>query len=186
MSERTFSLRVNSNVKAFTAELRRSGLTSPAQRRDAARALNVSVARGREAVARAITKRYRLTQEFVLGAIEMEYATADRLVATLTVRGHPLSVARFDPRQTPAGVAVNITSGKTIKGAFVRTLKTKAGSEFQVVFMRKGRARYPVKALKTIDVPGVFSREEAQAVLDAVANESFDAEFVRELGLLLE
>jgi hypothetical protein len=114
-----------------------------------------------------------------------------RLEVALMVHGRPLSLGRFEPRIDKRGagkgqLSVKITGArKVVAGAFVTSMKDKGGSEYSVVFRRVGKDRYPIEALKTIDVPGVFSREEAQAVLEETAVEVFDAEFVRQLELIL-
>lgn len=185
-SKPAFRVRVTSNAKALSATIRSSGLTGPAQLRAAVRALNLAATKARTAVAHAIVERYKLKYGDVLALLQIEHASVDRLVVALKVSGRPLSVARFDPRQVKAGVSVNIKgSRKTIKGAFVRALTNKAGDEYSVVFIRVGNARYPLKALKTIDIPGAFSRDDAQQVIEATAVEVFETEFVRQLDLLL-
>lgn len=186
MAKSPFRLRVRSNVRALIADMRSSGLTQSAQSRAVVRALNLAATRARTAVAREITKRYKMKYGYVLDLIQIEHASPDRLLVALKVSGRPLSVARFEPRQVRAGVSVNITrSRKLIKGAFIRTLTNKSGDEYLIVFKRVGDARYPLKAIKTVDIPGTFSRDEAQAVIESVAVEVFETEFVRQLDLLL-
>lgn len=186
MSNRLFNVRVTSNANAVIADIRASGLTTDAQNRAAARALNLAATRARTAAARQITARYKMKYGTVLDIIKIEHASADRLIVALTVSGRPLSVASFDARQMRDGVSVNIRgTRKTIKGAFIRKLQSGSGDDYQVVFMRVGAARYPLKAIKTVDVPGVFSREEAQALVDATAIDVFESEFLRQLELLM-
>jgi hypothetical protein len=66
---------------------------------------------------------------------------------------------------------VNIAHGrKVVPGAFIAKMHDRDGAEYFVVFRRvsKDTKRYPIEALKTVDVPGMFSREEVQDLLEAI------------------
>jgi hypothetical protein len=190
MAGAQFQLKVASNVKAIIDDAR--GITTAEQNRAAARALNRAAERARTATIRKIRDRYPgIKREWIADAIDIRRASEARLEVALMVRGRPLSLGRFDPRiaQRGAGkgqLSVKITgTRKVVAGAFVTSMKDKSGSQYSVVFRRVGKDRYPIEALKTIDIPGVFSREEAQAILEETAVEVFDAEFVRQLELIL-
>lgn len=135
-----------------------------------------------------IRKRYKVSNQAVMATIVIKYATPEHLTCMLSVRGRPLSVARFNARQVRAGVAVSIMSSrKTIKGAFLRTLTKKAGDDtYDVVFKRTGKERLPIKAIKTVDMPGMFSREEVLLALEKAVDAKFNDEFVRQLNLILK
>lgn len=177
---------VRSNARQIIAQAKADGLTRAHQRRSAARALNRAGEGARTEATRKIAERYRIKRALALEAISIQKATPENLVVRLTVRGRPFSLARFDPRVRKGGVVtVNVKgSRKVVKGGFARTLSSRNGL-YQVIFKREGDARYPLKALKTVDMPGVFSREEVQQHLEQAANERFDREFVRQLDLAL-
>lgn len=176
---------VRSNAKSIIAEI--DGLTHGEQRRAIARALNRAAEGVRTDASREIRGTYRVKKATVDKAFSTQRATAESLVAIVTVRGRPLSLAGFGARQTRKGVTVNVKgTRKLIPGAFIQRLKDARGDEYEVVFKREGRARYPIKALKTIDVPGVFSRDEIQRIVDAAARGRFEVELPRQIAYLLK
>jgi hypothetical protein len=181
---------VRSNAKAVIAEI--NGLTYGGTRLATSRALNRAIGGVETDASREIRKTYRLKKATVDKSFSERRATPGALVAILVVSGRPLSLASFSPTQVKAtrrsggGVFVNIKgTRKLVPGAFIQTLSTKKGDEYQVVFKRVGKARYPIKALKTVDIPGVFSKDEIQAVIDAAAEERFETELHRQIAYLL-
>jgi hypothetical protein len=123
-------------------------------------ALNKTTDGARVDASREIRARFKVKVATVNKAFFIQKASPQRWVAVLNIKGRPLSLAGFGPRQTKRGVSVSVKGvRKLIPGAFLRTLKTKDDDEYTVVFMRKGKARYPLKALKTVDLPGLFKLE---------------------------
>jgi uncharacterized protein YjiS (DUF1127 family) len=177
-------LKVTSNVRKLVGEMRADrALTRAGEAALASRSINRAGERARTAAARKIVGRYRLKYRAVLELLQLWKASPDRLVLEIRVRGRPLSVARFSPKATrTGGVTVDIKGArKTVRGGFERQLRSKTGDEYSVVFKRVGAGRYPIKAVKTVDMPGVFAREEVVALLEATANDVFEREFVRQL-----
>lgn len=174
------NVRARSNSADVRADLQR-------MKRDVrtavAASLNVAAAAIQTQGTSGITQRYRIAEARVDRAFSLVLASANTLRAVVDVRGRPLSLAAFNARQVAAGVVVNIKGqDKLIRGAFLKTLRTNRGSEYQVVFVREGKARYPIKALKTIDLPGAFSRTELQRAIDKRGFEAFQAELNRRLS----
>lgn len=178
------SLSVASNASAIMAEL--DDLTSGKQRVAIMRALNRAGDGVRTDASREIRRVYRVKKSTVDKAFSVGRASAERLQVVVTITGRPLSLAGFDPKQTRKGVTVNIKGQrKLIPHAFIRTLRTKKGEEYDVVFIRTGDGRFPVKALKTVDVPGAFTREDVLAVVNSATFERFDTELDRQMKYLL-
>lgn len=176
---------VRSNTKAHIAEI--DGLLRGGQRRAIARALNRAGDGVHTDASTEIRKVYKVKKQTVDKAFSLQRATPDSLIAIVTVRGRPLSLAGFGARQTRRGVTVNVKGArKLIPGAFIQRLKDARGDEYEVVFTRVGAARYPIKALKTIDVPGVFSREDILRAVDAAAFRRFEVELPRQLAYYLK
>jgi hypothetical protein len=176
---------VRSNAKAIIAEI--DGLLYGGQRRAIARALNRAADGVQTDASREIRGIYKLKKATVDKAFSVKRATPDNHVAVVTVRGRPLSLAGFGARQTKKGVTVNVKgTRKLIPGAFIQRLKDARGDEYEVVFIRQGASRYPIKALKTIDVPGVFSRDEILQAVDAAAFRRFEIELPRQIAYLLK
>lgn len=68
---------------------------------------------------------------------------------------------------------------KMIKGAFI-------GNDGRTVFIREGKARLPIKALNTIDVPQMFNTQRINSVVRATLLKRFEANFKRELRAVLQ
>jgi hypothetical protein len=129
-----------------------------------------------------IRKTYRIKKATVDRAFNTQRATAGSLTAIVRVRGRPLSLAGFGARtnKRAGGVSVDVKgTRKVIRGAFLRTLRTGYDNEYQVVFIREGKSRYPIKALKTVDVPGLFIMQDINAAVVEGVNDRFEKEFQR-------
>lgn len=68
---------------------------------------------------------------------------------------------------------------KAIKGAFI-------GNAGRTVFIRTGKARKPIKALNTIDVPQMFNTRRVNKVVKQVMLDKFPTNFERELRSVLK
>lgn len=168
-------LNVSQTARGFIASV--DALKSGQMNRAIAMALNRTADGVRVDSSREIRKRYRIKVATVNKTFSFQRATADRLVAVVQVRGRPLSLGGFDPRQTRRGVTVNVKgSRKLIAHAFLRILKTDRGDSYSVVFIRKGRSRYPIQALKTVDVPGLFVLEDINQSVRGQAFDRFESE----------
>lgn len=129
-----------------------------------------------------ILTRYRMKPTSVTRAFRLVLATPNTLSIVVSVAGYALSVAGFMARQERTGVSVDIKGQrKIIRGAFAQTMRSSRGDEYQVVFMRKGKDRYPIKALKTVDVPGAFNRTDVQQIVDERAFSRFQEELSRRI-----
>lgn len=179
-------LNLRTNMDKLVADL---NLEKSAHRTAALRALNEAATGRRTDAARALRDRYRnLKAKDAREAFDVRFATRNSLSAVITVRGRPFSLARFFVRQNlkkGGGAVVNIKGQrKTIKTAFVQQMKSKAGDDFNVVFVREGKNRYPLKALRTIDLPNAVNIKELREILEAQTGARFDKEFERQLLLL--
>ena len=181
------TINLRSNMQELVRDL---DLEKKEHRLAAQRALNTA-ARGRVTDAsRALRDRYpSLKARDAKDAFDLRLASRENLTAVVAVRGRPFSVARFFVRQdlkAGGGAVVNIKgSRKTIKTAFVRQMKNKAGDDYNVVFVREGKSRYPPKALRTIDLPNAVNIKELREILEQQTGERFDREFIRQLDLAL-
>lgn len=175
---------VKSNAGAIVAEI--DGLTHGEQRLAMSRALNRAAEGVRTDASSKIRETYKVKKATVDKAFGVSKSSPDRLQAVVSVNGRPLSLAGFGARQTKKGVTVNVKgTRKLIPHAFIRTLTTSKGDEYEVVFLRQGKSRYPIKALKTVDVPGIFNKADLQKAIDAGAFERFETTLTQQLGYLL-
>ena len=181
------TLDLRSNLKALAADI---DLEKRQHRVAAQRALNVAARGRRTDASRLLRQRYKgLKARDANDAFDVRLASVENLQAVITVRGRPFSVARFFVRQdlkAGGGAVVNIKgTRKTIRGAFVRNIKTRSGEDNQVVFIRKGPGRFPIEAIRTIDLPNAVNIKELAAILENQTGERFDKEFLRQLNLAL-
>lgn len=182
---------ITMNLRSNMAELVKDiDLEQKAIRKSAQRALNTAARGRRTDASRALRERYpKLRKRDADDAFDVRFATPENLQAVITVRGRPFSLARFFVRQDKrkgGGVVVNIKGQrKTVRTAFVANMKNKAGDDYQVVFVREGKSRYPLKALRTIDLPNAVNIKEIAEVLEQQTGERFDKEFLRQLQLEL-
>ena len=156
----------------------------------AQRALNTAARGRRTDASRLLRERYKgLKARDANDAFDLRLASVENLQAVITVRGRPFSVARFFVRQdmkAGGGAVVNIKgTRKTIKTAFVRNLKNRQGDDYQVVFVRKGPGRFPIEAVRTIDLPNAVNIKELAEILEQQTGERFDKEFLRQLTVAL-
>lgn len=181
---------VRSNTREIVAEI--DGLTRGEQRKAISRALNRAADGVVTDASSEIRKTYRIKKATVDAAFSRKSATPDSLSVLIAAKGRPLSLAGFSARQTKKGVTVNVKGVRKLvfsKGgnaSFIQRLKTKKGDEYEVVFARVGKTRYPIQALKTVDVPGLFTKDDVQAVVNAKAFERFEVELRRQLAYILK
>lgn len=177
---------VQSNAKSIIAEI--DALTAGGARTAIMRALNRAGDGVRTDVSREIRAGWKVKKATVDKAFNVQRATTASLRVVVHVSGRPLSLAGFAARQTKKGVTVNVKGQrKLIAHAFIRTLRTLKGDEYEVVFIReRGAARLPIKALKTVDVPGLFSTRDIQRIVDGATSQRFEVELVRQISHILK
>lgn len=156
----------------------------------AMRALNVAARGLRTDAGRELHKRYpKLSTRDVNSLIAIQFASRQVLTATVVVRGRPLSLVRFKAgvvtKRGSGGVHVNVKGTKKfIRHAWVQDMKSKAGDDYQVLFVREGPQRLPIKALRTIDIPNAMNIAEVRAILDDLVHNRFDKEFARQVRVI--
>lgn len=146
-------------------------------------AVNKTLAQGKTRMAQEISSEFNIKSGDVKA--RMEILAADRrsgyfnIKGTLQVtgkRGRSLNLINFDARKSKNGVTVRITrrgGRKNIKGAFIAN----AG---RTVFERVGKARLPIKAMQTIDVPQMFNTKRINRVVVQLLQDKFPEVFANE------
>jgi hypothetical protein len=166
-------LNVTQTARGFIAAV--DDFKTRRMRRAAAMALNKTGDGVRVDSSREIRARFKIRVAVVNKAFSISRASADRLVCTVRVRGRPLNLGNFSPRQTRRGVTVQVKGArKLIPHAFI---VQRGGA--QVVFIREGNprpGRLPIKPLTSVDLPGVFSLKEVQQIVTAQARDRFEKE----------
>lgn len=172
------------------ALLRDSRLDQKQQRQAAVRALNAAARGLRTDAGRQLHQRYpKLSTRDIGALIDVRLASQASLQAVVIARGRPLTLGRFTvgavTKRGRGGVNVNVKgTRKFIKGAWMQTMTSKAGDDYQVLFVREGRGRFPIKALRTIDIPNAMNITEVRAILDDLVHDRFDKEMARQITVL--
>lgn len=101
----------------------------------------------------------------------------------MDVSGEPIPIADFPHRQTAQGVsvAINASSRKLIKSAFVATLK----SGHEGVFRRRGAARLPIDELFSTKVLDLFNNDGMIPAITERARVAWETTWARVLPLEL-
>jgi hypothetical protein len=148
--------------------------------RDALRAM-------RTASSRSIRFRKRFKLKSVNDALVMTFPKTkelDSMLWRMDVKGTRVPVMAFNPRQVKAGVSVAINQGKrkTIKHAFIATMK----SGHTGVFRRVGGTKsLPIRELYTTRVADLFTDAGMIPAVVAQTLRAFDVTFDRVLPLEL-
>lgn len=180
------AISVQSNMDRL---LRDVALERQAIPKAAQRALNTAARGLKTDTSRELRRRYpKLKLKDLTDQINISFASGANLRAVISVRGRPLTVGRFQTGvdlKVGGGVRVNIKGQtKLIRHAFVANLKNKAGEDYQVVFVREGKGRMPIKAVKTIDFANAANIKEVREILDGLVVDRFDKEFARQITVL--
>lgn len=171
------------------------------------RALNETVRQGKTAMARQISKEFRVTVGQAKDRLDVYYARAKggavkfnaRLLATRPGGLHAndwrgMNLIHFvtggAPTRNKKGKLAQLkfqikrTGGrKSIPGAFVATNRKTGG---KAVFIRESKARMPIKTLTTIDIPQMFNTRRVNSVIRDVMRARFEINFQRELRAVLK
>lgn len=170
------------------------------------RALNATMRQGETAMARQISKEFRVKVADAKDRLDIDYARVKggalkfyaRLLATRPGGLHSndwrgMNLIHFVtsvPTRNKKGklgqlkFQIKRTGGrKSIKGAFIATNRKTGG---RAVFIREGKARQPIKTLTTIDVPQMFNTKRVNSVIRKVMLQRFDINFQRELRAVLK
>lgn len=161
------SVTVRVNATDLHKALRDLRAQSP---RAVTRALNRTLDQVATRAGREVSKETGLPVRRARDAMTKVRATFSLLRALLQVRGFRIPLIQFRARQTKRGVSYTLPRGRgSAPGAFIRTL----ASGHRGVFMRKGRARLPIKELFGPSLPKAFLQAWIQRTLREVAKESF-------------
>lgn len=178
-------LEVSSNAYAFSRELElaaRGKLTIAM-----ARAVNYAIDGAQIEAKRKIRETYNVSLSGLKKAFRLRKATPNKLLAVLEASGRPFNVIGFGARQVKSGVSVDIKGQrKIIRHAFIQTIKGALDTGFRGVFVREGKARFPIVPVLTVSLPGMFSAKVTQQALDTVATDRFQRELDRQINLLLK
>lgn len=160
---------ITSARRQFTRNLKQVNLA-------AARAINRALTSGRSVATKEISKRSGITpQRAIRDRLHIRKATPVRLLGEIGAERYTPNLARFNPRQTKAGVTASAWGKRKVyRGTFL-------GNLGRTVFKRVGKARKPIKPVWGPRMHRQFVMQEVKRAIDLVARNRFVTEFRREL-----
>ena len=165
---------VSNDVAAFRASVDR--LKTVEMRRAAAIALNRTADGVQTEAIRMIRATHKIMRRELARGFTIRRAYQGRLEAMVYASGRPLNVIAFGARQTRKGVSIDIKGArKVISHSFIATIPN---NNYTGVFVRQGKSRFPIKAVTTVSIPGLFRRD---IISNAIANVAIDR-FRKELA----
>lgn len=196
------TINIRNNFPDVAAKLNR--LADDVGNKAMVRALNATVEQGKIQMARQISQEFRISVSAAKDRLAVRRASVRGgllrfqafLEATRKGKGRSMNLRPFvtggrvsrasAKRQGNTALAgqlqLQIKRGggrKVIPGAFI-------GNDERTLFIRTGKARLPIKALNTIDVPQMFNTKRINSVVVDVMLKRFDANFNRELRAVLK
>nr|BDD46856.1 hypothetical protein 20 [bacterium] len=170
-----FDVSIKSDLKQFKRKL--TSLERDAYPKAVVRTLNRVGGSARTASAKHIAPLMESRQGDVKRRIRQEKATKRRLWSTLIASGRPLRLMAFKARQTASGVKAKAWGQtKIYKHTFIAPFKA-GGKAKKGVFVRKGKARLPIKQLWGPGVTQLFKQKENDTVMERTVRERFAKEF---------
>ena len=195
-------INIRNNFPKVAAQLDRLG--KEVGNKALVRALNDTVRQGSTAMARQISKEFRVKVADAKARLDVDYAKVKgggvkffaRLLATRPGGLHNndwrgMNLIHFVtslPARNKKGklgqlkFQIKRAGGrKTIKGAFVATNRKTGG---KAVFIREGKSRMPIQTLATVDIPQMFNTR--RVVIRTVMQQRFEINFQRQLRAVLK
>lgn len=194
------TINIRNNFPEVAAKLNR--IAEDVGHKAMVRALNTTVAQGKIEMARKISQEFRISVSAAKDRLAVRRASVRGgelrfqafLEATRRGKGRSMNMIAFvngkvskasAKRQGNAALARQLQfqikrSGgrKVIPGAFI-------GNDGRTMFIRTGKARLPIKAVNTIDIPQMFMTKRIHGVVVDMLVRKFTANFNRELSVVL-
>ena len=154
-----------------------------------ASALNKTVAQAKTSMSREIRSEFNISAGKVGESLAITKAigkgarfSLTAMLESKTKRGRSINIAAFNARQTAKGVTFKIKKSgprKLIPGSFLI-------NDGKTVMIRVGKARLPIKALQTIDVPSMFNTKRINAKVLRFIEDKFPELFKNEARFFTE
>lgn len=176
------TVNIKSNVAAIKRELdvARSELLVATSS-----AINKVAITVRAEAAREIQKVYNIKVSAAKGRMLIRRATRAHPEAIITASGKPIALLGFaGTRQNKKGIGLQIKvqgGRKTIAHAFINT--TKGGQ--RAAFIREGKARYPLKFLRSVGLAQTFASDAVTKALKKIVGDRFPIVYRQELKFAL-
>jgi hypothetical protein len=189
-------LNINLKVDIERAKAKFAHLPAEIREKATVRAINDTAAQAKIQASREIRDAgYGMKVGDIKKAISLRKANASLLKATVTAKGRPIPLIKFNARQVKAGVSISVKNGrKLIKGAFIITKQdgtqgvfVRHGNEHRPITTRAGKrvwSAYQIHELYGPSIPIAFSNQKVQEALEKAVREKFPQNFKREVRYL--
>ncbi len=149
-----------------------------------ASAINRSLITARAEIVRAVRKEYVIKAEDVRSTIRVTNASAASPMGQIKSMGGPIPLVKFDAsKDNPVRARVKKNGAKKpIKHAFRQTM----GNGYQGLWIRAGKARYPLKQLYGPSIPQMIGNENVIKSVEEKAIETLDKRIDHEINRILE
>lgn len=158
------------------------------------RALNRALDAAATSASREIRKVYNVRHRAVLAGMKKRRASTNSHFARLSIEGLRIGLIEFDAkhskRQAGASVKIKVQGArKIVQGAFIATRRwqswqDKGEQAHKGVFRRVGKARYPIKYLRSLSIPQAFSNKAVLEAVDRITREAFVKNYEQQLRFL--
>ncbi|MBU2701683.1 hypothetical protein Ga0466249_002802 [Sporomusaceae bacterium BoRhaA] len=149
-----------------------------------ASAINRSLTTARTEIVRSVRKEYVIKAEDVRNTIKVTNASAASPIGSIKSMGGPIPLVKFDTsKENPVRVRVKKSGAKKpIKHAFLQAM----GNGYRGIFIRSGKARYPLKQLYGPSVPQMVGNETVMKSVEEKAIQTLDKRMDHEINRILE
>ena len=169
---------MNISVELRGYEQLKAVLSPDVYKKAATRSINRAAKSAFNAGSKEIRKHYALKARDIKEETKIKKASWTNIEAVVRIVSKDrISLKRFGARQTKKGVSFRIKKGgkrSLIRSAFI------VDSLNSNVFKRKGKNRFPIKAMKAdLSAAELFDHDPIRKVVDAAASETMQKEFSR-------
>ena len=153
--------------------------------RVAARALNKTGVSAKAQALKMLATELGITQRVLRPCVFLQKARPAELTTVLGVKEKkPLPLIAIDPKakQTPVGVSTRGPGGvrRTVPGAFIATMP----SGHKGIFMRRGKARLPLRELTGPGISTLFAEVKLQQALAKTVEERWPVVLAQEINYI--
>ena len=147
------------------------------------RAINRGLQTVRGQLSRRVAKKLGLPVRPVRALLRMTWAKRNKLAGRLRIMPYGLSYYWYKPRETPVGVQLTKGPKTLIPHAWIARIRKR--QKYPGVYVRKGKARFPVKAFRTPSMVDEFYELGGKSYFITLAQSTVNKRLLAETELIL-
>lgn len=185
MAESLFNIDVRDTVREVIADI--TAIQDGIGKTAAVRAVNKAVDGIATGANREVRKIYNVKARVIAAAMKKIKASrrGSAIQGSVQFSGRNIPLIEFDARWSRkmpgASVRIKVADArKTLRTSFITT----TGSGITGVFVRTGRARYPIKQLRSVSIPDTVRNEAVRTALLDIGLDRFRREFIHQMDFL--